>query len=257
MQLPEVRGKEAVGTPLAQLRFTAASTLPFLQNHSFLAWVVGGVACLLSNWTSIGPGNLATWVLAPLVAINVSKDFDITVKMFIVIHCFLIGCCFMRAGNWWHLPICLAFHVLLGRLGFQCTAATASMGAAAKEAFVTLRMLLDLMSDGFFVLGADGTIVGTNSAAQELLGGGNLEGMSLPALLDKAQTEGSQDAASLLGWGLSSCWAHRLDRSCVKLEMYTVPCRLSTACLMNLLQRDLSSEQKKTICGFALRSAAH
>jgi len=80
--------------------------------------------------------------------------------------------------------------------------------------------------------------------------------MSLPALLDKAQTEGSQDAGNLLGWGLSSCWAHRLDRSRVKLEMYTVPCRLSTAFVTNLLGQDPSNEQEKQ-CAALLCAVRH
>lgn len=173
--------------------------------------------------------NFTTLVLLPMLLVGFSEDFSPPSQLSLLLH--LLVACFRFRHDLQQILGLLAFHGLLFKVGLD-RASTSRSDELTRSVVGTLSFLLSIMADGFLILNDGDTIVGANEGVDVCLGTNS--GLDGSELLGKTFTSifGGQRRS-----GLNAAWFTRPDSKRVKLETYTVPCRLSAESVIQILDQ--------------------
>mmetsp|Transcript_84850 Transcript_84850/g.262690 ORF Transcript_84850/g.262690 Transcript_84850/m.262690 type:complete len:778 (-) Transcript_84850:227-2560(-) len=223
---------------------------------------LAAVTCLagyLICTSQSSPGNevlttFASLVLLPMVAVCSSDSFGLPSQLCMVLH-LLLACSRFWEDLWGaggqQLLGLMAFHALLFKVGMDRVSASRS-DDATRSIIGTLSFMLSIICDGYLIIGENERIIGANEGVDVCLGtetgsdGSGLQGKSFSTVFDEKPRS-----------GLNAMWFTRPDSKRVKLEMYTVPCRLSPDGVIQVLDKkprkdEAGMEPGSCICAFRI-----
>jgi len=234
----------------------------FKLRHQLREFLTMG-ACAVGYYictSRISPENEAlmafvSLVLLPMLLVVLSEEFSPLLQVMLVLH-FAMACTRFWEEIWGRggqqIFGMLAFDALLFKVGMDRTDMSRS-NELTGSVFSTLSFMLSIMSDGFLVLNKSEKIIGANEGIDVCLGtnsgpdGSELDGKYFRTVFDGTQPR----------LGLNTIWFKRPDSKRIKLELYTLPCRLSADGVTEILECQpwkgkATQEQGASICAIRI-----